>query len=137
MDIGPVELVILTFPGERADPAVVEALSDVVSKGYVTVLDLMFLTRTTDGQIRVTDVDENLDDIGLGTLEVEAQALISEDDLDVVRDSLDPGTSAAVIVYEESWARRVAGAIRDAGGELALHVQVPRDALEAAVAAAN
>jgi len=55
---------------------------------------------------------------------------------EVIRDSLEPGASAAIIVYEESWARGVASAVRKAGGEVALHVQVPRDAVDAAVAAA-
>ena len=136
MDIGPVELIMLVFPEEQANAAVVEALSEVVSRGYVTVLDLVVLTRTSDGMIRITDVDENLDDVGLGALEINGQALISEDDLDVVRDSLELGTSAAVIAYEHSWARRLAGAVEDAGGQVALHVQVPRDAVEAAVSAA-
>jgi len=102
----------------------------------VTVLDLVFISRLPDGQIRITDVDENLDDIGFGSLEIKAQTLVNEDDMEVIRDSLEPGTSAAIIVYEESWARGVAGAVRKAGGEVALHVQVPRDAVDAAVAAA-
>lgn len=133
MDIGPVELMVLTFPGERADPRVVEAISEVVSRGYVTVLDLVYLSRLHDGQIRVTDVDQDLSDTGLGELQVTAQALVSEDDLEVVRDSLEPGNSAAVVVYEETWARRVSSVVRDAGGEVALHVQIPRDDVETAL----
>lgn len=136
MNVGPVELIVLTFPGERADPAVVQAISDVVALGHVTVLDLIYLTRTDAGEIRMTDVDENLDAVGFGRLEVRAQALVSEDDLDVVRDALEPGSSAAVIVYEHSWARRVAGAVADAGGQVALHVQIPRETVESAIAAA-
>ena len=66
MELGPVELVVLTFPGERADPDVVSAVAKVVFPGYVTVLDLVFISRLQDGQIRITDVDENLDDIGFG-----------------------------------------------------------------------
>jgi len=129
MELGPVELVVLTFPGERADPDVVGAVAKVVSQGYVTVLDLVFISRLQDGQIRITDVDENLDDLGFGSLEIKAQTLVNEDDMEVIRDSLEPGTSAAIIVYEESWARGVASAVRKAGGEVALHVQVPRDAV--------
>ena len=133
MEVGPVEMIVLDFPGERADPGVVEAVAEVVRSGSVTLLDLVFITRTTEGEIRITDVDENLDETGLATLEVASQTLVSEDDLDVVRDSLEPGHSAAVIVYEHSWARKVGAAIRAAGGEVALHIQIPRDAVEAAV----
>jgi uncharacterized membrane protein len=137
MDIGPVELIVLTFPGERADPAAVKAVEDVVAQGYVTVLDLVFMSRLKDGQIRVTDVDQNLDDTGLGSLRITRQALVSEDDMELVRDTLEPGSSAAVIVYEETWARGVAGAVRAAGGEVALHVQLPRETVEAAISAAE
>ena len=55
-------------------------------QGYVTVLDLVFISRLQDGQIRITDVDENLDDIGFGSLEIKAQTLVNEDDMEVIRD---------------------------------------------------
>ncbi len=137
MDVGPVELVVLSFPGERADPEVVAALAEVVARGDVTLLDLTFISRGVDGQVRVVDVDDDLDAVGLAALPLDPRALVSEEDLEVVGESLPPGTSAAVIVYEESWARRVAAAVRNAGGEVELHVQLPRDVLEAALAAAG
>jgi Family of unknown function (DUF6325) len=124
MDIGPVELIVLTFPGERADRAVAEALAEVVSREYATVLDVVFLTRTADGLIRILDADENLDEIGLGSLKVTAHTLIGEDDLDVVRGSLESGKSAAVIAYKDRRAWRLAGVIEAAGGTVALRVQV-------------
>ncbi|GAB2633651.1 DUF6325 family protein [Prescottella soli] len=132
-DIGPVELVVLTFPGTTADPATVAALQDVVDRGYVTLLDLVYIAKDAAGNLTEIDVDEDLSDTGLADLAIEAQHWISADDLDVVRSSLEPGTSAAIIVYEEAWARRIATAARAAGGEVALHVQVPRDAVLAAV----
>jgi Family of unknown function (DUF6325) len=136
MDVGPVELMVLQFPRQQADPAVVGVLADVVSRGYAAVLDLVFVALTPDGSLRVTDAHDNLHSVGLGGLQPGAQPLISRDDLDLMRDSLRPGTSAAVIAYEHRWPQRLAAAARDAGGQLALHVQVPRDALAAAVAAA-
>jgi Family of unknown function (DUF6325) len=137
MPVGPVDLLVLSFPSENADPAVIAALQDVVRSGFVTVLDLVFLSRSKDGVISEIDVTEDLDDVGLGLLELREQALISEDDLELARDILDPGHSAAVIVYENSWARKVSGAIADAGGELTLHVRIPRDVVEAALEAAE
>lgn len=133
---GPVELVVLEFEGERADEAVVAAILDVVSKGYVTVLDLVFVTRTDDSHVRITDADENLDAIGLGGLPLVAQALISEHDVDLVRDALEPGTSAAIIVYEETWARRVATALRAAGGTVMMQLPLPTETIDAAISAA-
>ena len=136
MDVGPVELIVLQFPGQRADPAVAGVLADVVSSGYAAVLDLVFVALTPDGMLRVTDAGDDLGGVGLGGLQPGPQPLISRDDLDLMRDSLRPGTSAALIAYEHRWPQRLAAAARDAGGQLALHVQVPRDAVAAAVAAA-
>ena len=136
LNIGPVELVVLTFPGAQVDPGTIAALQDVVERGYVTLLDLVYIAKDADGTITQVDVDEDLDEVGLAILSIEAKALISDEDLDVVRDSLEPGTSAAVIVYEETWARQIAASVRGAGGEVALHVQIPRDAVVAAVEAA-
>ncbi|WP_233266666.1 DUF6325 family protein [Tomitella fengzijianii] len=136
-DLGPVELVVLTFPGTRIDPATVAEIQAIVDRGYVTLLDLVYLARDEHGVLTQIDVDENLDDAGLGGLSLEARALISDEDLEVVQESLQPGTSAALIVYEETWARRLAGQVREQGGEVALHIQVPRDVLARAVRAAE
>lgn len=119
MDIGPLELIVLVFPGARADPDVAEILAGVVSGGYVTVLDLAFVTRTSDGNLRTTDVEGNRHEIGLGSFEISAEPLITKDQLDAVRHSLKPGTSAAVIAYEHSWVRRLAGTVTNAGGAIA------------------
>ena len=102
----------------------------------MTVLDLVFLSRTPAGLLQVTDVDEDLDDVGLGFFEIRPQALLSEDDLGVIRDALEPGTSAAVIVYEQSWSRRLVSAVENEGGAVALHVRVPPATVTAAVKAA-
>ncbi|WP_305093623.1 DUF6325 family protein [Prescottella sp. R16] len=133
---GPVEFVALTFPGTRIDPAVVDEIAAVAARQQITVLDLVYLAKDVDGTVTQVDVDEDLAGVGLAGLALEATALISEDDLQLVRDSLEPGTSAALIVYEETWARRLAARVREQGGEVALHVQVPRDVLERAVEAA-
>jgi len=119
MDIGPLELIVLVFPGVRANPAVAEILAGVVSPGYVTVLDLAFVTRTSDGNLRTTDVEGDRHEIGLGAIEISAKPLITKDQLDAVRDSLKPGTSAAVIAYEHSWVLRLAGTVTNAGGAIA------------------
>lgn len=116
MDIGPVELIVLVFPGEGADPAVAEVLTEVTSGGHITVLDLAVLTRTPDGLVRTADVHENLDDIGFGSLVITAQPVITQDDLDTVRASLEPGKSAAIVAFEHSWALRLAVAAEGAGG---------------------
>ncbi|MEE2056767.1 DUF6325 family protein [Rhodococcus artemisiae] len=133
--IGPVEMVVLSFPGTRIDPAVTAAFGEVVDRGYATVLDLIYLAKDADGSVTQIEIDEPLSETGLDGLTVDPLGLVSDDDLEVVRSSMEPGTSAVVIVYEETWARQLAGEVRAAGGEVELHVQVPRDAVEAALSA--
>ncbi|MDI9918670.1 DUF6325 family protein [Rhodococcus sp. IEGM 1379] len=135
-NVGPVELVVVAFPGSRVDPDTVAALQNIVERGFVTLLDLVYIAKDTEGNLRQVDVDEDLTDIGLGILSIEAKALISDEDLDVVRESLEPGTSAAIIVYEQTWAREFASKARAGGGEVVLHVQIPHDVVVAAVDAA-
>jgi len=137
MPVGPVDLLVVSFPTETADASVIAAVQSVVADGFITILDLVFLSRSRDGDVVEIDITESLDDAGLGVLEIQEQALISEDDLELARDTLDPGQSAAVIVYENTWARPVSGAIAAAGGELTLHVRIPRDVVEAALEAAE
>ncbi|BDT86896.1 DUF1269 domain-containing protein [Nocardia cyriacigeorgica] len=132
-ELGPVEMVVLAFPGTRVDAAVTSALAEVVDRGYVTVLDLIYLAMDDAGVVRQIEVDESLTETGLDGVTVDPRGLVSDADLDVVREAMDPGTSAVVIVYEESWARKLAGTVRGAGGEVALHVQIPRDAVDAAL----
>jgi hypothetical protein len=136
-DVGPVAFLFLTFPGDRADPAVIESFRELVEQGTVTILDLVFLAKSEDGTLRQVEVDEELDNVGLAALSIEAKALISDEDLDVVRESLEPGTSAVALVYEQTWARKLAAASRQAGGEVALHLHIPRQVVETAIAAAT
>jgi Family of unknown function (DUF6325) len=134
---GPVELLVLNFPTPVADPAVTRAIADVVDKGDITILDLLFLAREDSGDLLVVDVGPGLDGYGLGELSVEGAALVSEEDLDVVRDALPRDTSAAIIVFEHTWARRLAASVAAAGGEVGLHVRIPSEDVESAVAAAQ
>lgn len=133
--LGPVEMVVLSFPGTQIADAVTAAFAEVVDRGYVTVLDLVYLAKNDDGTVSQIEIDEPLAETGLAGITVDPLDLVSDDDLEVVRSSLEPGTSAVVLVYEETWARRLAGEVRNAGGEVALHIQVPRDAVEAALTA--
>ncbi|WP_278263031.1 DUF6325 family protein [Nocardia sp. AG03] len=135
--LGPVEFVVLTFPGTTVDATVTDALAEVVGNGTVTLLDLIVLSMDAAGAVTELEIDDDLDQVGLTGLTAADIDLVSDEDLAVVRASMAPESTAVVVVFEESWAARLAAAVRGADGEVALHVQVPRDAVEAAVAAAT
>ncbi|MGW4635650.1 DUF6325 family protein [Nocardia sp. NPDC004415] len=135
--LGPVEFIVLTFPGTSVDAAVTDALAEVVGNGTVTLLDLIVLSMDAAGAVTELEIDDDLDQVGLTGLTAADIDLVSDEDLAVVRASMAPESTAVVVVFEETWATRLAAAVRGADGEVALHVQVPRDAVEAAVAAAT
>jgi len=138
MDVsGPVDFLALTFPTHQVGPAVVESVAEVVAHRDARILDLLLIIREDDGAIRVLDVEDHLDRHGLAPLLPEGGALMSDDDVETVASSLEPGQAAVLLVYENVWAVRVAEAVRAAGGEVALHVHVPVDAVNAAVEADN
>jgi hypothetical protein len=130
------ELMVLEFPSSYADPDVVSAIVDAVEQGQVNVLDLVFLARDDDGSVRIVDVDEELDEHGFGQLVVARTALLSDEDLATVRSGLAPGASAAVLVYELTWSLRLVAAVDAAGGQVALHAQVPAETIAVALAEA-
>ncbi|MEU8895823.1 DUF6325 family protein [Nocardia sp. NPDC048505] len=132
--LGPVEVVVLSFPGTELAPSVTAALRAVVDDGHVSILDLVSLSKDSDGRLTEREFAEPLAELGLGELTVQRE-LISDSDLDVVRESLSPGNSAVVVAYEQTWARALGQAVRAAGGEVELHIQVPRDVLDAALVA--
>jgi hypothetical protein len=138
MDVsGPVDFLALTFPTHQVGPAVVESVAEVVVHRDARILDLLLIIREDDGAIRVLDVEDHLDRHGLAPLLPEGGALMSDDDVETVASSLEPGQAAVLLVYENVWAVRVAKAVRAAGGAVALHVHVPVDAVNAAVEADN
>ncbi|WP_228803728.1 SHOCT domain-containing protein [Nocardia cyriacigeorgica] len=77
-ELGPVELVVLSFPGTRVDASVTAALSDVVDGGYVTVLDLIYLSMDEAGEVRQIEVDESLTETGLDGVTVDPRGLVSD-----------------------------------------------------------
>jgi hypothetical protein len=137
MFLGPVEMLVLTFPGGRVGPGVVGALTDAVDSGDLAILDLVFVAKAADGEVRVVEVEHESDAFGFGSLDVDPQALTSDDDVALIAQGLEPGTSAAVLVYEHAWARRMTQAIVDSGGEVGLHVRIPHETLDAAMLAAD
>jgi hypothetical protein len=120
------------FTGEIA-----AALADLVDRGTVRVLDLLMLTKETDGSIdaiELADVDESLAG-ELRGLETEVAHLLSEDDVAHLAAAMEPGTIAAALVWENTWAAPFGSAVRRAGGQLGASGRIPIQALLAAVEA--
>jgi hypothetical protein len=133
-EIGPVDYLIVAFPGNQFRGEIAPALADLAEAGTIRIIDLAFVGKDEDGEV-VTfelmdldpDVRESLEKMG-----VEVTGLFNEDDLQAAAEELEPNSSAALLVWENVWARKVAQAIRDAGGVLLDFDRLPHDVVQAA-----
>jgi hypothetical protein len=136
-ELGPVDWIVVEFPGSRFSGQIAPALLDLVERDLVRVLDLLVLKKDADGTLEafeLSDLDEG--EIGeLRTYESELAMLLSEEDVNSLAAAIEPGSSAAVLVWENSWAAPFASAVRRSGGQLVASGRIPIQALLAAVEA--
>jgi hypothetical protein len=136
-ELGPVDWIVVEFPGSRFNGQIAPALLDLVERDLIRVLDLLVLKKDADGSLEafeLSDLDEG--EIGeLRTYESELAMLLSEEDVNSLAAAIEPGSSAAVLVWENSWAAPFASAVRRSGGQLVASGRIPIQALLAAVEA--
>jgi hypothetical protein len=133
-EIGPVDYLIVAFPGNKFRGEIAPALAELVEAGTIRIIDLAFVGKNADGDtvsFELTDLDDDVQR-GLENLGIEVQGLFNEDDLMAAAEELEPNSSAALLVWENVWAAKVAQAIRDAGGEVFDFARIPHDVVQAA-----
>jgi hypothetical protein len=135
VELGPIDYVVIELPaGERRlTGEMALELATLVADGTVRVLDLVLVHKDDDGSIEV-DEDEDLEDLGvLGTVEATLAELLAEEDLVHVAAAMEPGSSAGVLVWENTWAAPFAVAARRSGGQLIASGRIPTQALVASM----
>ncbi len=136
-ELGPVDWIVVEFPGSRFNGEIAPALRDLVERGVVRVLDLLVLKKDSDETLEAFELSD-LDDSELGelrTYESELAMLLSDEDVTAVAAAVEPGSSAAVLVWENLWAAPFASAVRRSGGQLVASGRIPVQALLAAIEA--
>jgi len=134
-ELGPVDWIVVEFPGSRFKGEIGPALADLVENGTVRVLDLLLIKKDEAGSLdfyELSDLDES-ELGGLRAYETELAALLSEQDVEAVAEAVQPGSTAALLVWENSWAAPFGSAVRRAGGQLVASGRIPVQALLAAV----
>ena len=134
--LGPVDYMVVGFPADKADfsGAMADELKKLMDSGTVRVLDLMIVTKAEDGTVAVAELrDRDESEVGeLRSLEAEMSMLLAAEDVERVGADLEPGSTAAVLVWENTWAGPLASAIRRSGGDLITAGRIPTQALIAA-----
>ena len=134
MSLGPVEYIILEFPGNHFKSEIVPALAKLIDSGTVRIIDLIFILKDGDGNVTTFEFDQLEELAPFSTLEGEISGLINQEDIDYAADSLEPDTSAAVLVWEDTWATEFAQAVWNAGGVMLEGARIHAQLIEAASA---
>jgi len=133
-EIGPVDYAVLAFPGNQFKGEIAPALADLVKAGTIRLIDAAFVGKDEAGEVFTLETTELAPDVQerLEALNIEVQGLFNDEELLAIGEGLELDSSAAVLVWENVWARTVAQAIRDAGGVLVAFERVPHDTVQAA-----
>jgi uncharacterized membrane protein len=133
-EIGPVDYAIVAFPGNRFKGEIAPAIADLVESNTIRLIDIAFVGKDADGDVvamELTELDPEVQ-TSLDRLGIEVQGLLNEDDLQDAAEGLEPNSSAALLVWENVWARKVTKAMRDAGGEVLAFERLPHEVVQAA-----
>jgi len=136
MAIGPVDIVTIKFPTTRPGHGLGPNLAELASSGTIRILDLLFIAKEADGTVEVL----TLQDLGpeleptFAAVAVVSSGKLDQDDVDEIEPFLEPGTSAAMIVWENTWARPFATKLFEAGADIIDSGRLPRDVAEAVFA---
>jgi Family of unknown function (DUF6325) len=132
--MGPIDYLIVEFPGNRMTGEGIPLLLDLVDRGIIRILDLAFIRKEKDGSVSAVRI-EDMDAEGTERFAVfqgAASGLLGSDDLDEAAQAIEPGNAAGIIVYENTWAAPLAMAWRRGGAQLVAAGRIPVQALLAA-----
>ena len=131
---GPIDFVLLEFPDDADTKSCADAIMNLIKRDVIRLFDILVIRKALDGSYSGVDLTD-VTPAGIGgfaAFEGARSGLIHNDDLSAAVEVMQPGTMAALIVFEKTWAAPFVGAVLDAGGELIASQRIPApDVLEA------
>ena len=137
-EMGPIDYVIVEWPGRQPNGEAAPHLLDLVDRGLIRILDLTFIAKDEDGSVTRLEIADLGDEVAaFAEFEGASSGLLSDEDTDEAAGALEPGTSAALLVYENTWAAPFASALRSSGAQLVASGRIPIQDVVAALDAAE
>jgi hypothetical protein len=133
--MGPIDYLVVEFPGSRMTGEGLPLLVDLVDRGIIRILDLVFVKKELDGSVAgvaIADLDRD-GRLDLAVFEGASSGMLGQDDIDEAGGVLEPGSSAGILIYENRWAAPFAAALRRGGGQLVASGRIPHEAVLAAL----
>jgi len=137
-EMGPIDYILVEWPGRQPNGEVAPHLVDLVDRGLIRILDLAFIAKDEDGTVRGLEIADVGGEVAeLSVFEGASSGLLSDEDVEEAGVAMEPGASAALLVFENAWAAPFATAVRRSGGQLAASGRIPVQAVLAALDAAE
>ena len=136
MEVGPVDVYIIGFPGNKFSGKIAPAIKELVDNDTIRILDLLFVMKDEDGKVTTLAI-EDLDQEGaaFAALDITEPGSLNDEDADEVSEDLPANSSALLIAFENLWARKVVSALEAADAVLIDSIRIPAEVVEAALAA--
>jgi translation initiation factor IF-2 len=137
MSIGPIEYLVVSFPGNKFKGEIIPALAELVENETIRILDLVFIAKDEEGNVaavELAELGEGHEAAAMADISEIDAGLLNEDDVQLAAEALDNNSSAGLLVFENVWAARFAEAVRNADGQLVANERIPYDVVQAALA---
>jgi hypothetical protein len=137
MPYGPIELLVLEFPGNRFSGEITPALTELVDSGTIRIIDILFVQKDADGNIVESELSDlaETDFADFDPVIDELAGLLTHEDALYLTAALEPNSSAGIMLFENVWAKRFTDAVVKADGRLVVNERIPRAVIEELVAA--
>jgi Family of unknown function (DUF6325) len=137
-EMGPIDYLVVEWPGRQPEGKAVPLLVDLVDRGIIRLIDLVFIAKGEDGSVVRLEISELAEYVPeMAVFDGASSGVVSDEDAEEAGAALEPGTSAALLVYENRWAAPFAKALRESGAQLVANGRIPIQALIAALDAAD
>lgn len=136
-EMGPIDYIVIEWPDRQPSGDVAPIIVDLADRGIIRILDVAFLVKDADGKIATIEAGEFDEQGHFAEFDGAGTGLLGEDDLAEAAAALKPGTSAAILVWENRWAAPIAIGLRRSGAQLVASGRVPIQALLASLDAAE
>ena len=130
-ELGPIDYIVIEWPGGQPKGEALPHLLELVDRGIIRILDIAVMAKDADGTVGALDLADLAADDAFGEFAGAASGLLAQDDLEEAAGVLQPGTAAAVLVWENRWAAPFAVAVRRSGGQLVASGRIPVQAIAA------
>ncbi|MCK8519281.1 DUF6325 family protein [Methanoculleus sp. 7T] len=136
MSLGPVEYMVIEFPGNQFKGEILPALREVVDKGVIRIIDLVFVRKDEQGNVSAMELGDLQKDAAnaFAPLAREATTLLAEEDIRKVGEIMENNSSAALFLFEHLWAKRFRDAVLNAHGRMIAGERIPKEVVDAALA---